>query len=67
MRRYLVVLFTLISFFSCSKHNSDVSIILDKADNYIEEHPDSSLIRSKLGIQSANIDTYLLNKMNELR
>ena len=43
MRRYLVVLVTLISFFSCSKNNSDVSIILDKVENCMEEHPDSSL------------------------
>ena len=43
MRRYLVVLVTLISFYSCSKNNSDVSIILDKAENCMEEHPDSSL------------------------
>ena len=27
----------------------------------------SSLIRSKLGVQSVNIDTYLLNKMKELQ
>ena len=33
----------MISFLSCSKHKSDVSIILDKAENCIEEHPDSSL------------------------
>lgn len=43
MQRYLVVLLTLISFFSCSKKNSDISIILDKAENCMEEHPDSSL------------------------
>lgn len=43
MQRYLVVLLTLISFLSCSKHKSDVSIILDKAENCMEEHPDSSL------------------------
>ena len=43
MQRYIVVLLTLISFLSCSKHKSDVSIILDKAENCIEEHPDSSL------------------------
>lgn len=43
MQRCLIALFTLILFISCSKQNSDVSIILDKAENCIEEHPDSSL------------------------
>ena len=43
MQRCLIALFTLILFISCSKQNSDVSIILDKAENCMEEHPDSSL------------------------
>lgn len=34
MQRYLVVLLTL---FSCSKKNSDISIILDKAENCMEK------------------------------
>ena len=37
MQRYLVVLLALISFFSCSKKNSDISIILDKAENCMEK------------------------------